>query len=210
MDASLHRHLSAQERPVISLEGTRKLPAHRHGQLQALAAWLGTEFPRAIFRSGNAEGTDAVFADAVAACDPARLELVLPHAGMGRKRRPSGARCVALEAMPDADLERVVAVTREAGRDAGRLGDYYLTHRHGPGSAATSKATFLLRDTLKVTGAETLGLMRQCGDILCPRSRPHRRRHWPHDQGVRRAERSGGHAGGVGELGAGGGCGITR
>ena len=158
MDASLHQHLSAQDRPVILLEGTRKLPAQAHGQLQALTAWLCAEFPRAVFRSGNAEGTDAVFADAVAACDPARLELVLPHEGMGRKRRPPGARCVALKAMSDADLTRVVAVTRQAGRDAGRLGDYYLAHRNGPSSAATSKATYLLRDTLKVTGSEALGL----------------------------------------------------
>ena len=158
MDASLHQHLSAQDRPVILLEGTRKLPVQAHGQLQALTAWLCAEFPRAVFRSGNAEGTDAVFADAVAACDPARLELVLPHEGMGRKRRPPGARCVALKAMSDPDLTRVVAVTRQAGRDAGRLGDYYLAHRNGPSSAATSKATYLLRDTLKVTGSEALGL----------------------------------------------------
>lgn len=158
MDATLHQHLSAQDRPVILLEGTRQLPAQAHGQLQALTTWLCAEFPRAVFRSGNAEGTDAVFADAVAARDPTRLELVLPHAGMGRKRRPPGARCVALEAMSDTDLERVVAVTREAGRDAGRLGEYYLTHRHGPSNAATSKATYLLRDTVKVTGSVTLGL----------------------------------------------------
>ena len=123
-----------------------------------MTAWLCAEFPRAIFRSGNAEGTDAVFAEAVAACDPARLELVLPHAGMGRKRRPTGARSVALEELPDADTERVVAVTRQAGRDAGRLGEYYLAHRGGPCSAATSKATYLLRDTLKVVGSDALDL----------------------------------------------------
>ncbi len=158
MDATLHQHLSAHERPVILLEGTRKLPAKAHRQLRALTAWLCAEFPRAVFRSGNAEGTDTVFGDAVAACDPARLELVIPHAGMSRKRLPSGARSVALEAMPEADLKRVVTVTRQARRDAGRLGDYYLKHRHGPSSAATSKATYLLRDTLKVTGSDALGL----------------------------------------------------
>lgn len=158
MDATLHQHLSLHARPVILLEGTRKLPAQSHGQLRALTAWLCAEFPRAVFRSGNAEGTDSVFAHAVAECDPARLELVLPHDGMGRKRRPPGARCVALETMSDADLTGIVAVTRAAGRDAGRLGDYYLTHRNGPSSAAISKAIYVLRDTLKVTGSEALGL----------------------------------------------------
>lgn len=159
MDATVHRRLSAHPRPVILLEGTRRLPAEAHEKLRAVTAWLCAEFPRAVFRSGNAEGTDAVFAEAVAMCDPTRLELVLPHAGMGRKRRPLGARSVALKELPDADMERVVAVTRQAGRDAGRLGDYYLAHRSGPGSAAKSKAAYLLRDTLKVIGAETLGLM---------------------------------------------------
>lgn len=158
MNATLHQRLSAHPSPVILLEGTRKLPAEAHEKLRAVTAWLCAEFPRAIFRSGNAEGTDAVFAEALAACDPARLELVLPHAGMGRKRRPAGARSVALEELPEADLECVVAVTRQAGRDAGRLGDYYLAHRRGPSSAATSKAAYLLRDTLKVTGSEALGL----------------------------------------------------
>ena len=158
MDATLHQHLRAHARPVILLEGTRKLPAQAHGQLRALTAWLCAEFPRAVFRSGNAEGTDTVFADAVAECEPARPELVLPDVGMGQKPRPPGARAAARQALSDAGLASIVAVTREAGRDAGRLGDYYLTHRHGPSSAATSKATYLLRDTLKVTGSEALGL----------------------------------------------------
>ena len=113
MDARLRLNLFRQERPVILLEGTRKLPQLAHAQLQRLAAWLCAEFPRAVFRSGNAEGTDTVFAGAVAACDTARLELVLPHAGMGRARRPPGARCLALDALPDAELERVVNLTRD-------------------------------------------------------------------------------------------------
>jgi hypothetical protein len=158
MNASLRLHLTQQECPVILLEGTRKLPVLAHEGLRRLAAWLCVEFPRAVFRSGNAEGTDTVFADAVAACDLARLELVLPHAGMGRARRPPGARCLALDALPEAELERVVNLTGSAGRDAGRLGEYYLKHRNGPTSAASSKAAYLLRDTLKVVGSEVLGL----------------------------------------------------
>ena len=134
------------------------MPALAHERLRRLAAWLCAEFPRAVFRSGNAEGADAVFAGAVAGCNPGRLELVLPNVGMGRARRPPGARCLSLDNLPESELEHVVNLTRKAGRDAGRLGEHYLKQRNGPSSAASSKAAYLLRDTLKVVGSEVLGL----------------------------------------------------
>ena len=77
--------------PVILLEGTRHLPAEEHSMLANLATRLFHDFPKAVFRSGNAEGTDAVFANAIAALDPSRLQLVLPHAGMGRARQAGRA-----------------------------------------------------------------------------------------------------------------------
>lgn len=123
-----------------------------------LAQWLSGRFPNAVFRSGNAEGTDTVFADAVAASDPSRLELVLPHRGMGRARRPATARCFSLEMLPRTELEHIVAVTRGVGRDAGRLADRYLNQDTVGKSAATAAAAYLLRDTLKVVGSEALGL----------------------------------------------------
>lgn len=156
MDSNLQQTLTNHPRPVILLEGTRKLPDAARASLVRLAHWLCARFPHAVFRSGNAEGTDSVFADAVAARDPSRLELVLPHRGMGRARRPTQARCFSLEMLPRADLERIVAVTRGAGREAGRLGDHYLESARA--TPATAKASYLLRDTLKVVGSETLGL----------------------------------------------------
>ncbi|MBP7951808.1 MAG: hypothetical protein KA004_19355 [Verrucomicrobiales bacterium] len=158
MTPDLRQRLDACPRPVILLEGTRKLPAAAHPVLDTMVRRLFAEFPRAVFRSGNAEGTDATFADAVARLDPSRLELVLPHAGMGRKRRPVGAACFSLDAVPNPELETLAAVTRQAGRDAGRLADYYLRGPEARKTAAGSKAAYLLRDTLKVAGSHALGL----------------------------------------------------
>jgi hypothetical protein len=158
MDTQMQQMLAGHERPVILLEGTRNLPAGERDVLVRLAHWLCRQFPKALFRSGNAEGTDAVFADAVASHDPSRLELVLPHPGMGRARRPANVRCLSLDALPRAELEQIGAATRRAGRDAGRLADYYLSLVPPPKSAAASKATYLLRDTLKVVGSTALGL----------------------------------------------------
>jgi hypothetical protein len=154
----MQTRLASHQRPVILLEGTRNLPEAERDRLVRLAHWLCRRFPNAIFRSGNAEGTDAVFASAVAYLDPARLELVVPSPGMGRARRPAGACCHSLDAVPRPELEQLAAATRRAGRDAGRLADFYLGLEPGQKSAAASKATYLLRDTLKVVGSQALGL----------------------------------------------------
>jgi hypothetical protein len=99
-----------------------------------------------------------VFADAIARLDPSRLELVLPHAGMGRKRRPMGAVCFSLDAVPENELASLATLTGQAGRDAGRLADYYLRGPEARKTAAGSKAAYLLRDTLKVAGSQALRL----------------------------------------------------
>lgn len=82
--------------PVILLEGTWQLQVEAHAPLEKLAATLFREFPQAIFRSGNAEGTETVFAKAIADLDPSRLQLVLPNSGIGRARRPAGVACSSL------------------------------------------------------------------------------------------------------------------
>ncbi len=158
MHDSIQALLRGATNPVILLEGTRHLPVEDHSLLTNLATRLFHDFPQAVFRSGNAEGTDSVFANAIAALDPSRLQLVVPHAGMGRARRPAGAACFSLDALPPDGLEILAAPTRQAGRDAGRLADYYLRGPESRKSAAGSKAAYLLRDTLKVVGSAALGL----------------------------------------------------
>ncbi len=150
--------LARHQRPVILLEGTRRLPDDARESLGRLARWLCAEFPRAVFRSGNAEGTDAVFASAVAAVDSSRLELVIPNVGMGRKRRPPGCRCVSLDELLPDELAHAADVTRQASPASGRLSDYYVRTRGGPSTPASGKGMYLLRDTIKVTGAPSAGL----------------------------------------------------
>ena len=68
------------------------------------------------------------------------------------------------------------------------VGGYYLSHRHGPSRAATSKVAYLLRDTLNATGSKALGLSPASLAInFRQRSRPHGRWHWTHDQSMRSA-----------------------
>ena len=150
--------LGAITAPVILLEGTRQLPVEERAPLEKLARTLFREFPQAIFRSGNAEGTDTVFAKAIADLDPARLQLVLPNSGMGRARRPAGAVCFSLEELPKDELETLAAIAAQISRDAGRLAGFHLSDPAVRKTAAGSKAAYLLRDTIKVVGSASLGL----------------------------------------------------
>ena len=158
LSADLCAALQAAATPVILLEGTRHLPDTDHAILQRIATRLFEQFPHAIFRSGYAESTDTIFANAIARLDTARLQLVLPHAGMGRARRPAGAACFSLDTVPPDELESLAAITGQAGRDAGRLADYYLRGPEARKTAVGNKAAYLLRNTLKVVGSTKLGL----------------------------------------------------
>ena len=72
------------ERPVILLEGTRNLSAEHFPLLVEIGKRLAAVFPYAIFRSGNATGTDEAFTKGVCKIDPWRREIIVPIESMGR------------------------------------------------------------------------------------------------------------------------------
>jgi hypothetical protein len=154
--AALARRLEAVKEPVLLVEGIRALPETDRAAVVAMGRMLAGRLPRVIFRSGNAEGTDTGFAAGVCAVDPARMEYVLTHEGMGRKRRHPVARGVGLDQLPHAAEGPVGDYTVKASPDLAGLVEAYRT-REGAGPLGR-KAVYLLRDTLKVIGAPELGL----------------------------------------------------
>lgn len=142
--------------PVILLEGTRRVPEALRPRLSKFARLLAEELPHAIFRSGNAEGSDDAFAQGVAEVDPRRLQLVLPTPGMGRARRPAGAVCHALDELPLGEKEPLIQACTAASPENRRLFELYL--RSLSGTPAYSKSLYLVRDGLKVLGSPALGL----------------------------------------------------
>ncbi|KAF0189345.1 MAG: hypothetical protein FD168_600 [Desulfobulbaceae bacterium] len=79
--ANFKAHLAQQPAPIILLEGTRAVPPSAEAALIALGRLLAQAFPQARFRSGNAEGSDTLFARGVESIDPSRMELIVPTAG---------------------------------------------------------------------------------------------------------------------------------
>ena len=141
--------MAAHERPVILLEGTRTLRGEAEPSVEAFAAQLARRFPHAVFRSGNAPGSDQAFARGVASVDVGRLELVLPYERHRLSERPAGARALALEDIEDqGDLSKLTLV-------ASPIYERLFASRAINASAA--KVRYLLRDTLKIVGEPSAG-----------------------------------------------------
>ncbi len=132
------------KRPVVLLEGTRSLGRESEPFVEAFAAQMAAKFPSAIFRSGNAPGSDQAFARGVASVDVSRLELVVPYTRHRMSERPQGVRVLSLDDIESDD---------ELGRltlDASPIYEKLFASRAINASAA--KVKYLLRDTLKITG----------------------------------------------------------
>jgi len=145
--------LTDSNRPVILVEGIRNLPESDLEKLIQFGRCLAEDFPHAVFRTGNARGSDEAFAQGIKAVDPKRLEYVLPYKGY-RKKMISQESCqTALNEMPETVKERAVHQTLESSPEYRGLMEMRNTV-----PKLRSKSIYLLRDTIKVTGAEETGL----------------------------------------------------
>jgi hypothetical protein len=148
-----HRIVGANARPVILVEGTRDLPEADAETLAAFSAWLARSYSHAMFRTGNAAGSDSAFARGVARVDPTRLECVLPYGGHRQKALVPESHGIPLNAIPRVEEERAAYHTAQASPEYESL----LAKRNII-PQLRAKSLYLLRDTLKVVGSESAAL----------------------------------------------------
>lgn len=141
---------AAIARPVILLEGRRTIDKPSAALAMRLGAKLAGDLPHAIFRSGNATGSDEAFSQGVASIAPERLEIIAPYATHRLRDRIAGARYVALSDIKTGSAS-LVAPTIAASPDNKRI---FRDGKVPP--AVKAKGDYLLRDTLKVLGSSTL------------------------------------------------------
>jgi hypothetical protein len=144
---TFHSLVTTHPRPVILVEGTRDLPDADRPQLVSFAKRLAEFYPHTIFRTGNATGSDEAFAEGVRAIDPSRLQYVLPYAGHRKQGRDASSYTIALTELPIAAEERAAYVTKTSSPEYVRIMD-----KRNSVPQLKSKARYLIRDTLKVTG----------------------------------------------------------
>lgn len=148
-----HRLVSASQRPVILLEGTRALPDQDRATLTGFGQALAEKYPHARFRTGNAEGADEAFAEGVKAVDPSRLEYVLPYARHRKEKMDASSYQFSLAEVPHAAEERAVYHTTKASPEYATM----IEKRHLV-PLLRAKSRYILRDTVKVIGAAEAGL----------------------------------------------------
>ncbi len=141
-------------RPVILLEGTREVPLGDISKLITFARRLAIMYPHAIFRSGNAKGSDEAFAEGVRSVAPDRLELMLPVAGHRKKIQPLDytERRVGLDQVSRFSENEAATLTSKASP----IYEELMAKRHQI-SKLRAKANYLIRDTTKVTGLPEAG-----------------------------------------------------
>jgi hypothetical protein len=154
----------ARENPVVLLEGIRALPAEDWDRVVAMGRTLAERMPNVIFRSGNAEGTDTAFAQGVTAVDSARMQYVGTHPGMGKKRRHPDAPVFSLSDIPDVADSEPGRATCEASPEYASLVAAYK--KSGGKGRLAARASYLLRDALKVVGCGALGLAPATGALF--------------------------------------------
>ena len=145
--------MNEKEHPVILVEGIRALPEVDRPAVIACGVWLARTFPHAIFRTGNADGTDTAFAKGIGQVDSTRLQYVLPYTGHKKKNIAPGASFCAMTEMSESVEEQAVQAAVSASPGCASL----MNNRMRIPSLA-AKARYLMRDTVKVIGSLDHGL----------------------------------------------------
>lgn len=136
---------------VVLLEGKRAVAEKDQPLLEAIGEKLARMSTCILFRSGNAPGADFHFSKDVAGIDPHRLEVIKPYAAH-RTAAALTTRQLSLDDIDCDDEESILTLSRINKKNAGVI-DYYRSNKSG---VLAAKTRYILRDTLKVTGAGDL------------------------------------------------------
>ena len=141
--------------PVILLEGKREVKKEDEPFLLNLGKKLAEELPDCFFGNGNAKGADELFAQGVSLVAPERLQLILPYRTHRKENIKNSAYTCSLDDVNIALEPELVYQTKETTKIDNALIDSYI---NGKKNYLTVKVPYLMRDTLKVIGSNTLNL----------------------------------------------------
>jgi len=140
------------EGSVVLLEGKRLVKEADKPKLEALGRLLASSTSKMIFRSGNASGADYYFSLGVASVDKTRLQVITPYKSH-RQKSNQAYYTISLDEVNLAAEPEVIYHTTNSYKKMGRLIEQYLSGARDPFSI---KAAYILRDTVKVLGADEI------------------------------------------------------
>jgi hypothetical protein len=137
-----------REGMVVLLEGKRDVLPEDAEKLVMLGHRLAAGTRHILFRSGNASGSDAFFAQGVVSVDPNRFQVVVPY-DRHRTSSNQAGQTVSLDGIDLASEPEVVYESRQHRKTAALVDKYVAGQR----DRFAIKAAYILRDTVKVLGA---------------------------------------------------------
>jgi hypothetical protein len=130
--------------PVVLIEGKRNIPKNYYDKAVKVGEKLAKDFPRLIFRTGNASGTDEAFSLGVKNVDPTRLQIVIPYNSHKKNKRIIGAIYISPESLSDVAEKEIINQTIK-----GTPKYKSLIENMNKNASLTAKAKYLIRDTMK-------------------------------------------------------------
>lgn len=139
------------ENSIVLLEGKRNVLEADKDKLVALGKLLALKTSKMIFRSGNAEGADQFFSEGVASVDYKRLQVITPYSGHRLKTNKSYD-TISLDEVNLLSNPQVIYHSKSNKKTENLIDRYVL----GENNRYTIKAAYIIRDTIKVLGADDI------------------------------------------------------
>ena len=139
------------ENSIVLLEGKRKVLNEDSEKLIALGKLLASRTSKIIFRSGNAEGSDDLFSQGVCSIDQKRLQVITPYNGH-RNKQNLAYETFSLDNINFAAEDELIYQSKANKKTEKLINDFVS----GIKNRNTIKAAYIIRDTVKVLGTETI------------------------------------------------------
>jgi len=136
---------------IVLLEGKREVLGNDKSKLTELGRLLTTKTKKILFRSGNANGADYYFSAGVSSVDNSRLQVITPYTGH-REKTNQAYETISLDDINIAAEPEVVYQSKKNKKTEKLIDQYVARGKNGN----TIKAAYIIRDTIKVIGAENI------------------------------------------------------
>lgn len=136
---------------VVLLEGKRTVLKKDEVKLIRLGKMLTESTQHMLFRSGNAPGADHFFSMGVSSVDSTRLQVIAPYSGHRKKQEVLGT-TISLDEINLAEEPEIIFQSKQHKPTQDLIEPFVKGIRN----KFTIKAAYILRDTLKVSGAANL------------------------------------------------------
>lgn len=136
---------------IVLLEGKRDVRPDDEEKLRNIGKILASRTNHIVFRSGNADGSDGLFAEGVIAADRSRLEVIVPYT-KHRTRTNHAYKTYSLEDVNLLNEPEVVYQSKKNKKTEGLIGKYVS----GARDRFSIKAAYIIRDTIKAIGTKDI------------------------------------------------------